>query len=224
MREGFASLTAMEREAQYDFSFQFADDMQLREGRKQEILAVMQILASLPVFAQDPAAQYRMAVELCEVFNLDFTQIMQEPPAWFAPRTPSQEWTMLLQGEDITVHPGDNDQAHIEDHENRVTAMAMSKPEHQDWDAMLEMKKHIADHEQQMLAKQQAQEVMQGLQALVQTAQAGMNGGGQDPMGQLGQMMQGGGGGGMPPGGGGMPPPQQGGGGMPMQGGMQGGM
>lgn len=168
--EGFAALSAKEREASYDFSFQLADDMQLREGKKQEILLVMQVLAGLPIIATNPAAQYRLAVEFCEVFNIDFTEIMDEPPPLFSPRLPSLEWTLLLQGEDIQVHPADDDAAHIEDHENRVTAMSMAPVEDQDWDAILAMREHVIQQRQQLLAKQQAQEVMAGLQQMIAMA------------------------------------------------------
>jgi hypothetical protein len=193
VKEGFAAITAKEREASFDFSFEFADDMQIREGKKQEILLVMQTLAQLPVIQTNPAAQYRLAVIFCEIFNIDFTEVMEEPPPLFNPRLPSLEWTLLLQGEDITIHPNDDDQAHITDHENRLVAMMKAQPEDQDWDAVQAMMQHIEDHKQQMLAKQQAQEVMQGLQALVQTAQNGLTNPQIDPaQAQLGAMLQGG--------------------------------
>jgi hypothetical protein len=161
--------------------------MQLREGKKQEMLLVMQVLATLPIIAQNPAAQYRLAVEFCEIFNIDFTAIMEEPPPLFSPRLPETEWTMLLEGSDIVVHPQDDDQTHITDHENRIVAMSKAKPENQDWDAMLAMRQHIMDHQQQMVAKQQAQEVMQGLQQLVGAAQSAIG----QPGGQPGQAVQG---------------------------------
>jgi len=195
VNEGFAALSAKEREASYDFSFQFADDMQLREGKKQEILLVMQVLSTLPIIATNPAAQYRLAVEFCEVFNIDFTEIMDEPPPLFSPRLPSLEWTLLLQGEDINIHPADDDQTHIDDHENRVTAMSLAPAEDQDWDAILAMREHVIQHQQQMLAKQQAQEVMAGLQAMLGVAQGGVpglgGGGGLPPGNPNAQGMQG---------------------------------
>lgn len=204
--DGFARISAKERDAAYDFSFQFADDMGLREGKKQEMLLVMQALATLPIIATNPAAQYRLAIQFCEIFNIDFTEIMEEPPPLFNPRPPSLEWTLLLQGEDVSVHPLDDDAAHITDHENRIVAMSKADPSNQDWDAIIAMGQHVKDHEQQMLAKQQAQEVMQGLQALVQTAQAGVQGAngqpldlGQHPLAQLMQGAQGGPQAGMPP-------------------------
>jgi hypothetical protein len=210
--DGQAELNAKEREGQFDFSFEFADDMQVREGKKQEILLVMQTLAGLPIVANNPAAQYWLAVDFCEIFGIDFTRYMEEPPKLFTAREPSLEWTLLLQGEKIQVHPNDNDQEHITDHENRISKMGTAPPEDQDWDAMIAMQEHIQEHQQQLQMKQQAQEVMQGLQALVQTAQAGM---GMAPQGapgpQQGQqnplaMLMGGMQQGPPPGAQGMPP------------------
>lgn len=208
VQEGYAKISAKERQASYDFSFEFADDMQLREGKKQEILLVAQALAALPVFAQDLAAQHRFAVEFCDTFNIDYRDMQEEPPPMQPPRLPSLEWTLLLEGQDIYVHPQDNDEQHIADHESRLVAMSQAPAEDQDWDAMQTMMEHIDRHKQSMLAKQQAQEVMQGLQALVQTAQGGMPQGtpapaqGQNPLaaliGGMGQQPQ-------------QPAPQQGG-------------
>ncbi len=200
VKDGFAKINAKERQAAYDFSFEFADDMQLREGKKQEMLLIVQALAAMPLFMQNPAAQYRLALALCEVFNIDFSEIMEEPPPLFNPRQSSLEWTMLLQGEDITIHPNDNDQEHITDFENRLVAMAKAPIEDQDWDAMQAAMQHIEDHKQQMVSKQQAQEVMQGLQGLVQTAAnaLGVKPGGQQGQNPMAQLM-----------GGGAQPPQQ---------------
>lgn len=211
---GFVTMSAEERQGFYDFDMAFADDMQTREGKKQEALALIQAAMMTTLVQQDPVAQYRLLCDLFSAFNLDFTKYSKEPPPMFTPRTPEQEWTMALEGMDIDIHPADNDAEHERDHEERIVS-EMSKPkEEQDGEALARMMDHVIAHRQQ--AEQKAQ--VAALQGLITSAVQGAMGAqgqggpggpgaGQNPLAGL---MQGGGGMMPPPGapvmpGGGMP-------------------
>jgi hypothetical protein len=158
-----------------------------------------------------------MLCDIFDAFGLKFSEYSPEPPPPFNPQLPETEWNAVLQGEEITVHPDDDDQAHIEAHESRLLAMYSGNPEDRDLDAMGKMVTHVETHKQALQQKMQMQELMSGIQGMMQAAQGGIAGaagqapgdGGQvDPMSALLAGLQGAAGGqgqpGMPPQG--MPP------------------
>lgn len=203
LQHGWAKLTAKEREADYDFTLKLSDDMATKEAKKQEKLAILPIVLQFPLVAQNPVIQYRLLQDVFEAFGLDFTKYSPEPPPPFNPLLPEEEWNMLLQRQDIHVHPMDNDEFHIGDHENRFSAMFAGKPEEIRMDVLEKMHEHIEFHKQQAIAKQQTQALMEGVGALAgAAAKVGQAGGEGDPMGQLLGAMQGG----IPPQGNGQPP------------------
>ena len=194
---GFVQMSAVERNARYDFSFEFADDMAVRETKKQDVLATAQLLATMPFFEQNLEAQYLMAREICEVMGIDTVVLGQPPPEQFLPKTPDEEWSLLLQGDTVHVHPQDDDAAHLDDHSKRV--MAEMNSQNPDVDAILRMREHMAEHQQQLIQKQQAQTVIEGIKGLIQTAQAGVQGAQRQQQNPIAGLLQGamGGGGGM---------------------------
>lgn len=209
MTGDWAPLGQREREGHYDFTMEFADDMQIREGKKQEMIGLAQVLLSIPMVQQDPVAQYRIGQMVCEVFGRDFSEMASQPPPADMPKTPEQEMTMALEGQEIHVHPLDNDASHVADHESRITKMMNAPPEEQDHDALLAMAGHIQEHEDAIIQKRQAQVLVDSLQGMMAAAQSGVQGAmgatpgqGQNPL----QAMLGGGGG-MP--GGAPSPPDQ---------------
>jgi hypothetical protein len=202
VENGWAKMSPKEMQGRYDFTLEFADDMQVREGKKQEMLALFQALVTLPFIQNNPVIQYHIATEICDVFGFDFTQFADEPPPPFLPDLPEREWVKVLEGQDIHLHPMDDDMTHIADHEQRIAAMADGPPEDQDRDAMFAMMNHIEEHKQAALAKQQAQMVMQGLRQMMMAAQGGIVGG-QQQGNPLAAML----GGGTPMGGGQTAPP-----------------
>lgn len=208
INNGWATISAKEREAHYDFSLEFADDAQVKEGKKQEILALVAAVASFPYVQQNVLVQYRLLTDLFDRFGLDFTKYASEPPPPFLPILPAEAWTKLLEGEEVHVHPDDDDQAFIDDLEMRVMAMFNGPEEDRDMDAMLKARDLIAAHQQALVAKQQMAEVKQALGTMVAAAQLGggqaKNGAPTDLMGMLAGLA---GGGGQPPGAG---MPQQG--------------
>lgn len=180
---GWAAISDKEREGHYDFGLEFADDAQIKEGKKQEMLALIGAVAGFPLVQTNMVIQYRLLTDLFDRFGLDFTKYSSEPPPPFLPVLPSEEWTLALAGEDLTVHPQDDDQAHISDHENRVLAMYQGPEEDRDMDAMLKLRDHISEHQQAMIQKQQMAELTQALGGMLQAAQPGQGqaqGGGMD--------------------------------------------
>jgi len=167
LQNGWAQLGAKERQGKYDFSLSFADDAQVKEGKKQELAQLMQLMRGFPVAMQDPVLQYRFLVDVFDAFGLDFTKYSKEPAPGFAPQTPENEWSSVLHKNDIHVHPQDNDEAHISDHQNRIMAMWDGPEADHDLDAMTKMRDHINEHQNSLVQKRQTQELMQGLQSML---------------------------------------------------------
>lgn len=205
---GFARISPQEREGFYDFTMEFADDVQAKEGKKQEALALMQAAMMTLLVQQDPVAQYRMLVDVFRAFGQDFTKYSKEPPPMFTPRTPEQEWTMALEGQDIHVHPADNDAEHEQDHELRIVSEQSKPPEAQDQEAIARMMDHTIAHRQQAIWKAQMQAIQGMISQAVGSAMgapgqpgAAQGGGGMVGQNPLATMMGGGGQGmGMQPG------------------------
>jgi hypothetical protein len=171
LENGWAKLGAEEREGRYDFSLNFADDAQVREGKKQETAALIQMVAPFPSVAQDKVLVYRLLTDAFDAFGKDFTKYASEPPPEFAARTPMQEWTDFQDGADVHVHPADNDQAHIDDHNKRILAMQMGPKKDRNIDAMFAATKHVQDHQQALQQKAQTQALIEGIKGMLQAAQ-----------------------------------------------------
>lgn len=192
LQGGFARLGAKERAANFDFTLEFADDMQVREGKKQEWLALLPLLASFPRVMNDMVMQHRIIAAALESFGKTMSDFGEEPPPLVIPRLPELEWTMALEGQDINIHPNDDDAAHIADHEARIDAMNNGNPADKDEDAMLKMWDHIQAHTEQMQMKQMAAAIAATMGEMSGAAQIGAQGGQLDPMAQLMASMGGG--------------------------------
>lgn len=207
LENGWAKLTPKEREGQYDFSFKFADDMAVKEARKQESVSFTGALVQFPFIQQDMTAQYNLAKMMCDAFGQDIANISSAPPPQFLPKMPADEWNLLLERQDIHVHPADNDEMHVKDHESRIMA-AMRKPEEdRRYDAIQKLFLHIEEHKQAAQSKQQMQQLMEGVNALAGAAKLGADGGHPNPLGELVGALSGG----QPEGGNGGPPQMPGG-------------
>lgn len=184
---GFAKLGAKEREGNYDFTLKFADDAQVKEGKKQEMLALLQILTSLPRVQQDMQYQDRLIQTVCEMFGVDASQFGQEPPAPMWPMMPDEIWTRLLEGEELHPRQGEDNKAIIEYLWGKVRSMHEGPPDSQDQDAMMKAMTLIQEHEEAFVAAQQAQIVAQAVGGMLQAAgvippeAAGMGGVGMMP-------------------------------------------
>lgn len=190
LKQGFAELTDKERQGYYDFTLQFADDMQVKEGKKQEYLSFGSFLMSLPAFQKDDVAQHRYAKKFGELIGIDFSEFQDEPPPLFVPNTPESAWTKLLEGQTVHAHPGEDDQAHIEYLTKAFETMYYGPEAEKDQRALLAVPDLIGEHQQAIIVKQQ-QAMQQAQQGLVQAAAAvGADAGHPDPMAAIQQALQ----------------------------------
>jgi hypothetical protein len=176
LKEGWAELTAKDRQARYDFSLSFADEAAVKEAKKQEMIALAQALSQSVWFAQDPVAQYRFSKDLCDAFGKDIANYASEPAPMPAPKTPEQAWIALLEGEEVVVNENEDDQKHIAFLEHAIEQMYMAPEEDRNMPAMMKAMDLIKAHTEQMQRKQQMQEFMAGMQNLIAAATQGQQG------------------------------------------------
>lgn len=184
--DGGAKLTKQERGGRYDFDIKFATSVWSKSAQEQKAIQVYQLDMANPLVATNPKALWVCANKLHKALGVgDFSEIVPEPPDIDAPKRPEQEWALALQGEDIHVHPMDNDQMHLVDHFMRVAQEEHAKEP--DQDAINKMLAHCVDH---MQAKKEKALQMATVQAI-----AGPGGALQQLMGGAPQpgMMPGGG-------------------------------
>jgi len=197
-KNGGAQMTQQERGGRYDFDIRFATSYWAREAKRDRQLALYQLDLQNPLVAQNPRALYRITQEVHRAFGDDrFCDLIPEPPDMGLPKNPREEWTMALQGEDIPVHPEDNDDLHLLDHNKRLREARVA-PE-RDEDAFHRMVNHTLDHMQQWQQKKLMGALMERLvESLKGAATPGEAPGAAVPPEQIQQMlagMQGGGGG-----------------------------
>ncbi|MGA9767926.1 MAG: hypothetical protein WBV94_02730 [Blastocatellia bacterium] len=192
---GFGKMTASERNARYDFDLQFATSTQSKEQKKQESALILQTLMASLLFQQNPAATYLLLDDFLKSFGRPgMSKYMPKPGPVNLPMDPAEEWTLALQGEDFHVNEADDDQAHIEAHQQQLANEQKRKPEFRDSEAEERMVAHILEHQEQIAQKQQAQAASQAIsQALTPLIGAGLLAGvGADPNAGNGDAGQGG--------------------------------
>ncbi len=149
---GGAFLDETDRTGQYDFDLKFATSATAKETKKQEQLALYQLDLQNPLVVNNPRALWMVLDKIHKAFGDDrFSDVIPEPPDLGLPLKPIDEWTRMLEHEDVFVNPMDNDQAHIHDHNQRLIDAARD-PNH-DEDAYRRMEHHILDHIKQMRQK-----------------------------------------------------------------------
>jgi hypothetical protein len=189
---GFGKITPPERFGQMDLDIKFATSAHSKEQRKEREATVMQALFSLPIIAQNPAAQWQLADDFLKSYGKPgMGKYMPKPAELNMPVEPSEEWNLMLQGEDVHVHPMDDDNLHLEEHAAQIQKMLELAPEKRDNDALFKNMNHVQEHKEQQAMKLQQQAQMQAVQetlgGLVQGAQE------QEGMqeGQAGGLMEG---------------------------------
>lgn len=188
LENGWAQMGAKEWNGRYDFSFKFADDAQVKEGKKQEALLLAQSAAGFPLVQNDPVLQYRLLNDIFDAFGLDFTKYTSQPLPPFQPRNPDDEWSGMLRGETVHVHPQDPDKDHIDAHNMQLLKMEKAPLDDQNHEAMFALVEHIQEHNEALIQKQQMQELVQGIGGMLAAAQAGGaggKGGAQNPLALL---------------------------------------
>lgn len=177
VRRGGATMTAEELGGRFDFRIKFATSAWSREQRKQDQLVLYQLDLQNPLVVQNPRALWLVTQKVHRAMgDENFHDFIPEPPDLDQPRPPREEWTLLLQGEDVAVNPMDNDDLHLVDHYRRIEEhRASARP---DVEAMNRMAHHIVEHQaqkrQKMLMQALTQTMVNSLAA--NTADLGMGG------------------------------------------------
>lgn len=151
---GFSQLTAEERGSRYDFVLRFAPNYWEREQQKERTLMRYQLDLQNPLVVQSPHALWKITAEVhAALGDPNFGDLVPEPPDMGTPKKPQEEWTMLLQGEDVMVNPLDNDQLHIMEHTAQLDRY-MQFAQRRDEPAMNRMFEHIREHRASLRQKQ----------------------------------------------------------------------
>lgn len=195
VRDGASTLTAKERGGRYDFDLIFATSVHSREARKQNQLALYQLDLSNPLVVNNPRALWVITNQVHKAMGDDnFDSLLPEPPD-LLPKSPRDEWAMVLQGEEIFVNPQDIHPQHIQDHLRRIGQMMTGPESDRDPQAIQTMLAHVAEHQQVYMQQMEAQAAMQAIMPQLQQLLGQQTG---DQSGALQQLMGGQGGQQMP--------------------------
>lgn len=196
VRQGGALMTADELAARYDFDIKFSTSYWQREAESQRALNRYQLDLANPLILQNPRALWKVTNDAhIALGDRNFGQLVPEPPDPGLPKNPAEEWTLMLQGEEVQPNPLDNDDFHIMTHLRQAQDQKASiQP---DAGALQLITTHIAMHQaakrQKMLMQAMAAQVMQNVSAahsqvmtpIEEAMRAGVESG---PMDQLGPM------------------------------------
>jgi hypothetical protein len=117
VNNGAAVLTSQDRDGRYDFRLKFANSVWSKEMKKEQALARYQLDLQNPLIVQNPRALWQVTKEVHAVLgDPNFEDVVPEPPAPDISVDPKEEWVRLQEGEDIHVHPVDNDRVHMTRH------------------------------------------------------------------------------------------------------------
>lgn len=152
VRNGHAEMTPEEFGGRYDFRIKFATSRLNKEIEKQNTLALYQLDLQNPLVAMNPRALWMITNRVHEAMgDPNFADLVPEPPDLGQPKNPKEEWTLLLQGEPVDVHPMDNDDLHLKDHLLRAQ-QAQFDPK-RDQPALQALLDHVQAHVQQRQQK-----------------------------------------------------------------------
>lgn len=155
VKNGFGVMTAEQREHSFSFDMKFATSIWSKEAKKQHLLQLYGLSLQNPIVATNPRALWVLLNLMWEAFGeKNFRDVIPEPPETERPKSPKEEWSLLMEGEMIAVSPLDDDQAHIIDHRRRLEDEINEPPERQDPKLQHLAFAHIVQHERQMKQKQ----------------------------------------------------------------------
>lgn len=166
-KQGHATITAQEREMDFDFAIDLAPTEQKRQFVKAERLQLFQLALTNPLIATNPRALWHETNKLYEAFgDLSFSSRVPEPPDPGLPKDPDTEWAMIQQGEKVFVHPMDVAAIHIPAHKEQLM-FAMQRDDERDAEAIHALEIHILEHEdmerQKLVLQQAAQMAVQSI-------------------------------------------------------------
>jgi hypothetical protein len=187
--QGGSKLTQAERGGRFDFKVKFATSYWSREAKKERFLALYPLLAQNPLVLQNPAILGQVTRELCkQLGHPEIAAMIPMPSQIDTPKTPGEEWTLMLQGQDVEPHQQDNGPMHLVDHNRQLQKALQSKTP--DEDAIMRLQDHIAKQEAMEMQKAQmmamAGAVVQQAQLAGQMAIQGQGGAGSNGDGRNG--------------------------------------
>jgi hypothetical protein len=157
---GLAQFSSEDRDGHYDFKLTFAESEWTRKAKMDRLFQLYQIASQDPMFAQNPHLKATMFRQLCDDMGFpEFGKLVPVPPQLSLPRTPSQEWTLMQQGEDVEPHEMDDDHDHIKRHQRQLADAEAIDDEKRDEDAILRLKVHLAA----TVSQQKQKRLMQAL-------------------------------------------------------------
>ncbi len=177
VKDGFATMTALERESEYNLSVKFATSIYSREAKKQAILQLYGLSVQNPILLQNPRGLWVMLNRVWTAFGEDdFRDVIPEPPETDAPKDPKLEWQEALNGEEILVNPLDDDAKHLARHRQDLANELAEPPDRQDKQAQRELAEHIIKHEQQRRQKMLMEALINQVAGQIQAQQAAAGG------------------------------------------------
>ncbi len=88
-KNGFGTMTALEREGDYNLSVKFATSIYSREAKKEAIQTLYTLSVSNPIIMTNPRGLWHMLNRVWTAFGeADFASIIPEPPETDAPKDP----------------------------------------------------------------------------------------------------------------------------------------
>jgi hypothetical protein len=163
-KDGGAQITREERHGRFDFTLKFATSQFSKQQNEAKAVQEYTLLIANPLVAQNPKALWVAANKLLRALGRgDFSEYVPMPADSDLPVMPAEEWTHILQGEDVQVHPGDNDQLHIVSHMKMVAMENQAK--NPDVEAIHKMLAHVVEHQVQKRDKAMQQATIQALTA-----------------------------------------------------------
>jgi hypothetical protein len=161
-KRGGAIMTAEEFGGVYDFDIRFADNVFNRERRKEQGLALYQLDLMNPLINTNPRALWMVTNAVHKAMGDDqFGKLVPAPPDLGLPKSPDEEWTLLLQGEEVAAHPEDNDNLHLLRHFKQLDEQ--KEAQRPDRPAMGALVDHIIETQQQMRQKMLMKSLVDGL-------------------------------------------------------------
>ena len=161
---GFGTMTPEDRNHSFGFDVKFATSVWSKEARKQTMMQLYALSIANPIVQTNPLALWTLLNRVWEANGeKNFGDVIPKPPETDHPRSPKEEWTMLLAGEDVEVNPLDDDKAHTTDHRARLEQLALNTkedPARADPRTMKAGMAHIIQHEMQIRRKMALQELV----------------------------------------------------------------
>jgi len=157
---GGSSMDRDDRSGRYDFDIRFATSTLNREVNRERQLQLYQLDLTNPLINSNPRALWLITNKLHEVYgDRQFANLIPEPPDLDQPVSPKEEFVRVLQGEELSVHPQDDDMGHYTKHLEQVQRLQRDpKP---DPEAIQRLAEHANLHIEQLRQKRLMQALMQ---------------------------------------------------------------